>query len=138
MLSGVYWWYNVFYNEDFENDGDVNNDSLAILQNLKKPGYNIFLNDHVDALKRELLVKLCHNVGMNGNVLFGIREYLRCLENKLEAEKPWHLNSDQMSNISGSKSNPSTPTPQLQPMSSIGHPDLNTIVEEQEDSFLEK
>eukprot|EP01083_Nonionella_stella_P142698 442023_1 len=121
VLSGVYWWYNVVYNEDAENDGDVNNDSVEILHNMKRPAYNIFLNDIVDSLKREVLVKLCHSVGMNGNVLLSIRSYLSAMEEELESLKPWHLKTEQFEH---NKSNPSTPTPKLQPMSSMGHPDL--------------
>jgi len=128
VLSGVYWWYNVVFNEDLEHDGDVNNDSAEIQHNIKKPAYNVFMCDMVDSLKREVVVKLVHSVGIGGEVLFGVREYVARLERQLEAEKPWHLSSDQLN-----KSNPTTPTPQLQPMSSFGHPDLNTIVEEAED-----
>eukprot|EP01083_Nonionella_stella_P142699 442024_1 len=133
VLSGVYWWYNVVYNEDAENDGDVNNDSVEILHNMKRPAYNIFLNDIVDSLKREVLVKLCHSVGMNGNVLLSIRSYLSAMEEELESLKPWHLKTEQFEH---NKSNPSTPTPKLQPMSSMGHPDLGPIIEEQEDDMI--
>jgi len=135
VVSGVYWWYNVVYHEDVENDGDINNDSMEILHNLKRPAYNIFMTDIVDDLRQQILVKLCHSLGMNGTVLMRLRDYLRTLETKLEAERPWHLNSDQMQ--VASNSNPSTPTPQLKPMSSIGHLDLNPIVEEQEDDMID-
>ena len=100
------------------------------MANTKRGAYNIFVNDHIDLLKSEVSVKLCHNVGMNGAVLFGIREYLNALESKLESEKPWHLSSEGLMAGNASKSNPSTPTPTFQPASSVGHPDLNTVVEE--------
>eukprot|EP00484_Ammonia_sp_Unknown_P000319 CAMPEP_0197023188 /NCGR_PEP_ID=MMETSP1384-20130603/3970_1 /TAXON_ID=29189 /ORGANISM="Ammonia sp." /LENGTH=980 /DNA_ID=CAMNT_0042451377 /DNA_START=12 /DNA_END=2954 /DNA_ORIENTATION=- len=135
VLSGVYWWYNVVYNEDMEDDGDVNNDSTDVLHNIKSPTYNIFMTDIVDGLQSQILIKLCHSVGMNGEILLSLRDYLSKLESKLESEKPWHLNTEQLNETN--KSNPSTPTPQLKPMSSMGHLDLNPIVEEQEDDMID-
>jgi len=133
VLSGVYWWYNVVFSEDIESDGDVNNDSAEIQRNLRAPSCNVFMCSMVDTLKEKVVVPMVSTLGIGGNVLFGIRGYVDGLENELEdPEKPWHLSSDQLAQLS--KSNPTTPTPQLQPMSSFGPPDLNTIVEEQEDS----